>query len=197
MVILRGTNRLYSTRDNLARVFPIATGQAAWPTPLGHFQIVVKQKNPWWFPPTQDSWAAGAKPVPPGPGNPLGTRWMGLSAPGVGIHGTAEPHRSATRSRTAASGCRFPPRSGCTTACGSGRLCSSSRPSAVVVGPLKLGAQALAMMGVGILASLLVWHLTHQTPPPKVGAPAPAFRYRRLTGDGDLGLSSSAGRPWC
>ena len=23
-----------------------------------------------------------------GPGNPLGTRWMGLSAPGVGIHGT-------------------------------------------------------------------------------------------------------------
>ena len=30
-------------------------------------------------------------PVPPGPGNPLGTRWMGLSAPGVGIHGTDEP----------------------------------------------------------------------------------------------------------
>ena len=54
-------------------------------------QIVVKQTNPWWFPPTQDSWAAGAKPVPPGPGNPLGTRWMGLSAPGVGIHGTSEP----------------------------------------------------------------------------------------------------------
>ena len=28
--------------------------------------------------------------MPPGPGNPLGTRWMGLSAPGVGIHGTPE-----------------------------------------------------------------------------------------------------------
>jgi lipoprotein-anchoring transpeptidase ErfK/SrfK len=26
--------------------------------------------------------------VPPGPGNPLGTRWMGISAPAVGIHGT-------------------------------------------------------------------------------------------------------------
>ena len=92
IVIHRGSNRLYlygGTR--LVRVFPVATGQAAWPTPLGHFQIVVKQKNPWWFPPTQDSWAAGAQPVPPGPNNPLGTRWMGLSAPGVGIHGTDEP----------------------------------------------------------------------------------------------------------
>jgi lipoprotein-anchoring transpeptidase ErfK/SrfK len=92
IVIHRGSNRLYLYNGtHLVRVFPVATGQAAWPSPLGHFQIVVKQKNPWWFPPTQDSWAAGAKPVPPGPDNPLGTRWMGLSAPGVGIHGTDEP----------------------------------------------------------------------------------------------------------
>ncbi len=92
IVIHRGINRLYLYNGtHLARVFPVATGQAAWPTPLGHFEVVVKQKNPWWFPPTQDSWAAGATPVPPGPGNPLGTRWMGLSAPGVGIHGTSEP----------------------------------------------------------------------------------------------------------
>ena len=92
IVIHRGINRLYLYNGtHLVRVFAVATGQAAWPTPLGHFEIVVKQRNPWWFPPTQDSWAAGAKPVPPGPGNPLGTRWMGLSAPGVGIHGTDEP----------------------------------------------------------------------------------------------------------
>ena len=92
IVIHRGSNRLYLYNGTrLVRIFPVATGQAAWPTPLGHFQIVVKQVNPWWYPPTQDSWAAGAKPVPPGPGNPLGTRWMGLSAPGVGIHGTDEP----------------------------------------------------------------------------------------------------------
>jgi len=92
IVIHRGINRLYLYNGTrLTRVFPVATGQAAWPTPLGHFEIVVKQVNPWWFPPTQDSWAAGAKPIPPGPGNPLGTRWMGLSAPGVGIHGTSEP----------------------------------------------------------------------------------------------------------
>ena len=92
IVIHRGINRLYLYNGTrLVRVFPVATGQAAWPTPLGHFEIVVKQKNPWWYPPTQDSWAAGAQPVPPGPNNPLGTRWMGLSAPGVGIHGTDEP----------------------------------------------------------------------------------------------------------
>ena len=92
IVIHRGSNRLYLYNGiRFMRAFPVATGQAAWPTPLGRFQIVVKQVNPWWFPPTQDAWAAGAKPVPPGPGNPLGTRWMGLSAPGVGIHGTSEP----------------------------------------------------------------------------------------------------------
>jgi cytochrome c biogenesis protein CcmG, thiol:disulfide interchange protein DsbE len=64
----------------------------------------------------------------------------------------------------------------------------------VVAGPFKLGAQALAMMGVGILASLLVWRLTHQTPPPKVGARAPAFSLHRLTGSGDLSLSSFRGK---
>ncbi len=92
IVIHRGSNRLVlfdGTR--WVRTFPVATGQAIYPTPLGDFQIVVKELNPWWYPPTQDAWAKGLKPVPPGPGNPLGTRWMGLSAPGVGIHGTDEP----------------------------------------------------------------------------------------------------------
>jgi cytochrome c biogenesis protein CcmG/thiol:disulfide interchange protein DsbE len=63
-----------------------------------------------------------------------------------------------------------------------------------VEGPLKLGLQALAAMGVGILASLLVWRLTHQTPPPKVGAPAPAFSLHRLSGTGDLSLRSFRGK---
>jgi peroxiredoxin len=50
------------------------------------------------------------------------------------------------------------------------------------------------MMGVGILASVLGWNLTHQTPPPKVGAPAPAFSLPRLTGDGDVSLRSYRGK---
>ena len=67
--------------------FGVATGQTRYPTPLGRFTIVVKWRNPWWYPPASP-WAQGQTPIPPGPGNPLGTRWMGLSASGVGIHGT-------------------------------------------------------------------------------------------------------------
>ena len=92
IVINRSVNRLYLyRRANLRRTFAVATGQTIYPTPSGTFQIVVKWKNPWWYPPTQDSWAKGLKPVPPGPDNPLGTRWMGLSVSGVGIHGTDAP----------------------------------------------------------------------------------------------------------
>jgi lipoprotein-anchoring transpeptidase ErfK/SrfK len=92
IVINRGQNRLYLYNETkLRRSFAVATGQAIYPTPRGRWQIVVKWKNPWWYPPVQDDWAKGLKPVPPGPSNPLGTRWMGLNAPGVGIHGTDEP----------------------------------------------------------------------------------------------------------
>jgi peroxiredoxin len=63
-----------------------------------------------------------------------------------------------------------------------------------VAGWLKLGAQALAVAGVGLLATLLLWNLTHQTPPPKVGAPAPAFSLGRLTGDGHVSLRSLRGK---
>ncbi len=88
IVIRRGSNRLYLySGTHYRRLFAVATGQHQYPTPLGRFAIVVKWKNPWWYPP-DSPWAQGQSPVPPGPGNPLGTRWMGLSAPGVGIHGT-------------------------------------------------------------------------------------------------------------
>jgi hypothetical protein len=88
IVIHRGANRLQLFNGmRFLKSFGVATGQAAYPTPLGRFSIVVKWRNPWWYPPASP-WAVGEKPTPPGPGNPLGTRWMGLSAPGVGIHGT-------------------------------------------------------------------------------------------------------------
>jgi cytochrome c biogenesis protein CcmG/thiol:disulfide interchange protein DsbE len=63
-----------------------------------------------------------------------------------------------------------------------------------VVGPLKLGGQSLAVAGVGFLAALLVWHLTHQTPPPKAGSRAPAFSLPRLSGRGNLSLASFHGK---
>jgi lipoprotein-anchoring transpeptidase ErfK/SrfK len=88
IVIRRKSNRLFLYNGmHFRRLFGVATGQHQYPTPLGRFAIVVKWKNPWWYPP-DSPWAQGEKPTPPGPGNPLGTRWMGLSAPGVGIHGT-------------------------------------------------------------------------------------------------------------
>ena len=88
IVIRRKSNKLFLYNGmHYRRLFLVATGQHQYPTPLGRFSIVVKWRNPWWYPPASP-WAAGEKPVPPGPGNPLGTRWMGISAPGVGIHGT-------------------------------------------------------------------------------------------------------------
>ena len=91
IVIRRGSNRLYLYSGmRFVRMFGVATGQSIYPTPLGRFGVVVKWRNPWWHPPDSD-WARGQQPVPPGPGNPLGTRWMGLSARGVGIHGTPNP----------------------------------------------------------------------------------------------------------
>ena len=90
IVIHRGSNHLYLYNGMRPwRIFGVATGQSAYPTPLGRWTIIVRWRNPWWYPP-KSSWAKGAKPIPPGPGNPLGTRWMGLSAPGVGIHGTPD-----------------------------------------------------------------------------------------------------------
>ena len=90
IVIRRGANELrYYQGANLVRSFGVATGQSVYPTPTGTFSIVDMQLNPWWRPP-DSPWAQGLKPIPPGPGNPLGTRWMGLSAPGVGIHGTPD-----------------------------------------------------------------------------------------------------------
>jgi lipoprotein-anchoring transpeptidase ErfK/SrfK len=90
VVVDRSANtlKLYAS-TSLAHTFHVATGQAIYPTPSGLFSIVNMQRDPWWTPPNS-SWAQGLKPVPPGPGNPLGTRWMGITAPGVGMHGTPD-----------------------------------------------------------------------------------------------------------
>ena len=102
VVILRGSNKLFFfDKAKYVRSFGVATGQSEFPTPLGSYEIVNLQRNPWWYPPPSD-WAAESEPVPPGPGNPLGTRWMGISAPYVGIHGTPD---SASIGYSASHGC--------------------------------------------------------------------------------------------
>jgi lipoprotein-anchoring transpeptidase ErfK/SrfK len=104
IVIRRGSHRLYLYKGAHMRLrakFGVAVGQPIYPTPIGKFRIVTMQRNPWWYPPDTE-WAAGASPIPPGPGNPLGTRWMGLSASGVGIHGTPD---AASIGYSASHGC--------------------------------------------------------------------------------------------
>jgi lipoprotein-anchoring transpeptidase ErfK/SrfK len=102
IVIRRGSNQLfYYESMRLMRSFQVATGQSSYPTPLGRWAVAVKWRNPWWYPPPSD-WAKDSKPIPPGPGNPLGTRWMGLTAPYVGIHGTPD---AASIGYSASHGC--------------------------------------------------------------------------------------------
>jgi len=102
IVIRRESKRLFLYGGmRLRKILGVATGQASYPTPLGRFHIVTMQRHPWWYPPDSD-WARGQQPIPPGPGNPLGTRWMGLSASGVGIHGTPD---AASIGYSASHGC--------------------------------------------------------------------------------------------
>jgi lipoprotein-anchoring transpeptidase ErfK/SrfK len=67
----------------VVKVFATAVGTSQSPTPTGSYQIVQRIPNPTWY--------AKGKIVPPGTSNPLGTRWLGLSAKGYGIHGTNHP----------------------------------------------------------------------------------------------------------
>jgi lipoprotein-anchoring transpeptidase ErfK/SrfK len=103
IVIFRESKRLTLFDGRRAmRSFRIATGTAEYPTPLGIYSIATMQRNPWWIPPPNSDWARGKEPIPPGPGNPLGTRWMGTTAPLVGIHGTPD---AASIGYSASHGC--------------------------------------------------------------------------------------------
>ena len=102
VVIRRESKRLHFYRGmRLWKVFGVATGQSSYPTPIGRFSIVTMQRNPWWYPPDAE-WAQDEEPIPPGPGNPLGTRWMGLNVSAVGMHGTPD---AASIGYSASHGC--------------------------------------------------------------------------------------------
>lgn len=94
--INKGTNQLgYYENGLLKKVFPVATGREAGFTPDGKFYIAVKLINPGYY----------KLNIPGGaPNNPLGPRWMGLSAGNgeYGIHGNDDPGSIGTY---ASSGC--------------------------------------------------------------------------------------------
>lgn len=79
--------RLYK-HLKLDKTYPIAVGQVGLETPAGLYSINTKQVDPAWHVPNS-AWAGklAGKTIPPGPGNPLVARWMGIYD-GVGIHGT-------------------------------------------------------------------------------------------------------------
>jgi lipoprotein-anchoring transpeptidase ErfK/SrfK len=62
------------------KTYPIAVGARHTPSPDGNFVIVNHAKDP--------TYRHGDKEIAPGSDNPLGSRWMGLSLKGYGIHGT-------------------------------------------------------------------------------------------------------------
>ena len=78
-------------------VYPcsIAKDKSKRPPP-GEIRIITQIENPNYTY-TPDSTPKGKRPArhifPPGPNNPVGTVWLGLSLPGYGIHGTPLPER--------------------------------------------------------------------------------------------------------
>ena len=85
IVVSLEDRRLALVEDGtVKKVYRVAVGRGTSPSPTGTFMIVRRVENPTYY--------HDGKVIPPGPDNPVGTRWMGLSQKGYGIHGTNEPH---------------------------------------------------------------------------------------------------------
>jgi lipoprotein-anchoring transpeptidase ErfK/SrfK len=81
--------------DRVIRVYPIAVGAPSSPTPTGVYTIAQRVPLPTWYGPNHTV-------IGPGKTNPVGTRWLGLSLKGYGIHGTNSP---ASIGHNASHGC--------------------------------------------------------------------------------------------
>ena len=78
------------------KTYAIATGKEKTPTPVGKFTVITKIVDPPWY-------QLNGKMIPAGdPANQLGSRWLGLSKPSYGIHGTIDP---SSIGRNATEGC--------------------------------------------------------------------------------------------
>jgi L,D-transpeptidase ErfK/SrfK len=85
------------SQGTLTAAYPVGLGKPSWPTPSGEFEVVSRIQNKTWKVPLsiQEEMLREGKAVltevPPGPDNPLGAHWLGLSMWGYGIHGTIAP----------------------------------------------------------------------------------------------------------
>jgi len=95
MVVDKSDNTLQLlSGGEVLKTYRVATGENN-STPAGEFTITTKLENPTWY-------KAGAVVPPDSPDNILGTRWLGFSLKGYGIHGTNEPE---TVGRESSRGC--------------------------------------------------------------------------------------------
>src|SRR3954466_5605504 len=69
--------------EEIVSIYPVAIGGPPPPSPTGTFNVVPRVATPTYYKP--------GKVIGPGAANPIGTRWIGLSAKGYGIHGTDSP----------------------------------------------------------------------------------------------------------
>ena len=82
----------YDGDGKLLAQYPATTGSEHDPLPIGDWKIAVVQQNPWFNYNPDLFWDANPKDtearISPGPNNPVGVVWMGLSKEHYGIHGT-------------------------------------------------------------------------------------------------------------
>ncbi len=108
-IVVDESDRSLLLQDEAGKVlahFPVTTGSAEFPLPIGEWKINGVATDPVWrFDPKLISGTAKdakAADIPPGPNNPVGVVWMDLSKPHYGIHGTPDPERIG---KTASNGC--------------------------------------------------------------------------------------------
>ncbi|HEX4364353.1 MAG TPA: L,D-transpeptidase family protein [Solirubrobacteraceae bacterium] len=88
----------------LTRTFAIAVGKSGLETPVGLYNVQWKEVNPPWHVPDSD-WAGAlrGKTIPPGPDDPIKSRWMAFDG-GAGIHGI-DPSEYSSIGHDASHGC--------------------------------------------------------------------------------------------
>jgi len=93
----RQTVKAFAKDGTLLAFYPATVGSEEKPTPSGTLKVVSVQSDPTYRYDPKYKFKGVASTVPftinPGPNNPVGVMWIGLSQAGFGIHGTGDPSR--------------------------------------------------------------------------------------------------------
>ena len=86
------------------KTYPFSSGSQEFPTPKMKFKITNVDERPTWNPPAS-TWAKNAKPVGPGPNNPLGPARLRLNGSAVLFHGVPRHEWSGIGRQAESHGC--------------------------------------------------------------------------------------------